>query len=250
MFHNIRRLAASILLFVAPLVAVPALAVANSGYRTIQSVPAGGGVVKILEDARLTRALAGKMWGVAVDPEFVLGENDPAAQTFKTKPLLPAKLRQMGPGGKVLEDTVFATPLARIETRRLGRAGAAIYLITTDDDVGFGSYSGRATELYAIHDRRLETLLATDETGNAQPIKLIDTLKSGWKIMDAKPTHTVIQQLLCRPNFKTSDDFELTYITYQFDGHTWRSAHRTAPGMWEDDEDWPAASNFPHATGR
>jgi hypothetical protein len=242
--HRFGQLTNPVVLLAASIVAASAFAAADAGYRTVQSVPANDGRVQVLEDARLTPSLAKKLWGTSTDPLLVLGEDDPTARSFKIKPLLPAKLRQIGSRGEVVADTVFANPLARIETRKLGLASAA-YLVTTDDSVGMGSYSGLVTQLYAIQHRRLRPMLATDAAGKTQPITLVDTLKSGWKITDANPTHTVIEQLLCRPDFKTAQDFTLTFITYWFDGHVWRTAHRSAPGFWEDDQDWPAVASFP-----
>lgn len=225
---------------------------ADDGYRKAQAVPAAGGSVQILEDARLTPALARRLWRSGVDPVSVLGEDNPAAQPFKTEPLRPARLRQVNAAGAVILDIALAkaAPIARIEARRLGRPSDPVYLVTTDDDAGFGSYSGRATRLYASEGARLQPVSASDGAGQTEAIVLIDTLKSGWKIVDARPNHTVIHQLLCRPDPETRTSspgvtFLLSYISYESDGRTWRMAKHVSPGFWESDQAWPAADRFP-----
>jgi len=238
----------------AALAARPAIAGSDPGYRTVQSIGATGGSIQILEDARLTPALARKLWETAVDPIFVLGENAPEAQTFKARPPRPAKLRQVDHGGAVIQDIVLdnQAPIARIEPDRLA---GPIYLVTTDNNAGFGSYSGLVTTLYKFRSGRLEPVRALASDQHAEAVVLVDTLKSGWKIIDHSPTHAVIEQLLCRPDLdhnKPGEEarFQLTYITYWSDGRDWRVAKRVTPGFWENEGDWPAASNFPKAGGR
>lgn len=240
------------LFVIAVLVATPAMAGVIGDYRAVQSVSVGGGSLQVLEDARLTPALARKLWKTAVDPIFVLGEDNPAARPFKAKPLVPARLRQITAKGDIAVDVVpdEQAPLARIETRRLGSTSLPVYLITTDNDAGFGSYSGRATTLYAVRDGVLKAVLATGDNGKAEPVALVSTLKSGWRIVDARPSHTVIEQILCRPDFRhgqtdQNPQFLVSYLTYWSDGHAWRIAKRVISGFWEGDEDWPATSQFP-----
>jgi hypothetical protein len=246
----IRALSAGLL--TAIVITAPAFGSVDSGYQTVQSLAVAGGSIQILEDARLTRSLASRMWKTAVDPVLVLGEDTPEAKTFETKPLRPARLRQIDRSGAVVLDIIpnEQAPIARLEERRLGPPSAPIYLITTDDSAGFGSYSGLATMLYAVQAGRLAPVRATGSDGRAEAVVLVDTLKSGWKIIDRYPAHTLIEQVLCRPDFrheKTGQDlpFVLTYITYRSDARGWRMAKRTMPGFWENEGAWPALSNFP-----
>lgn len=222
----------------------------TTDYQVIQSVTVAGGSAKILEDARLTPALARLMWGNAVDPIFVLGEDNPAARPFKARPLMPARLRETTTTGKMLIDVILNSeaPLARIEMRRLAGALDPIYLVTTDDNAGWGSYSGRATSLYAVRDGRLTQLQALGASGKTEPVVLVNTLKSGWKVRDTRAAHTVIEQLYRRADLH-GDGFVMTFITYWFDRHSWRVAQRTARGFWEGDESWPATTMFPRARG-
>lgn len=234
------------------LFATPCAALAESAYRPVQTVTFAGGALQILEDRRLTPSLARKLWETAVDPVIVLGEDNPAAQPFKKEPLRPARLRQVSKTGVLVVDVVLdkQSPIARIERRRLGRASDPVYLITTDNSAGFGSYSGQVTALYTLSGDRLVPVQAIGPKGRAEKIGLADTLKSGWKVIDNNPSHTVIEQVLCRPDLSErhpdqDQPFQVIYITYQFDGTSWRMAERITSGFWESDDAWPRGSDFP-----
>jgi hypothetical protein len=231
----------------------PAFARGDTGYLTVQSIAVSHGHVQILQDERLTSTLARRLWRTEVDV-MSLGEDNPAAQPFKKKPPLPAKLRQIDGAGVVVLDVVLEdeAPVARIEARKLGAPLHPVYLVTTDDDAGFGSYSGRATALYSMQDGRFTPVKAASADGRFERIILAETLKSGWKIVDPSRIHTVIQQILCRPDFGNEkpgkgEPFLLTYITYWSDGKAWRMAKRVTSGFWENEGQWPAASKFPRA---
>ena len=246
-----------LIILAAVLSARPAGARTDPGYRIVQNVSVAGGPVQILEDARLTPALARKMWGTSVDPAFVLGDDAPEARTFKAQPLRPAKLRQVDRSGAVIQNIVLddQAPIARVEPRRLGSSAHPVFLITTDNSAGFGSYSGLVTALYGLRSGRLEPVRAKGQDQHAEAVVLMNTLKSGWRIIDRSPTHTLIEQLLCRPDLdhdKAGEDarFQLTYVTYWYDGRDWRMAKRLTPGFWENEGDWPAVSNFPKVDTR
>jgi hypothetical protein len=106
--------------------------------------------------------------------------------------------------------------------------------------------------LYELTAGRLWPVKARGVDGRLSPIILATTLKSGWKMAGQRPGHTVIHQLFCRPDFdhKPSDPnadtpFLLIYITYRFDGRVRRTARREISGFWENEGDFPAASEFP-----
>jgi hypothetical protein len=246
-----------LLAIIAALIATSASARAGRTYQTVQTVPIANGYLQILEDRRLTHELARELWsGGASDPVLALDNDDPRVATFKARPALPARLRQVTSSGAVVADVILedGAPIARIEKRRLGEAADPLFLVTTDDDAGFGSYSGKVTRLYAMRDGRMAPVMAKGVGGKLQPVLLIDTLKSGWRLVDPRPDHIVVEQLLCRPDFdrsKPEEDqgFLLSYITYWSDGNGWRVAKRVVTGFWEADEAWPKASEFPRPGG-
>jgi hypothetical protein len=233
-------------------VSSPAPCSGDAGYKVAQSVAVARGSLQILEDERLDPGLAGQLWGAAGEPGLIVGDDSPAGRAFAKKPLRPARLRQVDRYGRTLRDTVMETqaPLARIEGRRLGDPSAPILLVTTDDSAGAGSYSGQVTRLYALDHGRVQPVQATAHGGRVEIVAFINTLKSGWKIVGARPDHIVIEQLLCRPDFDheapgKDEPFLLSYITYWTDGGPWRMARRVTPGFWENEGDWPPPSAFP-----
>ena len=230
---------------------------AQPSYRIAQTVSAGGMEVSILEDTRLTPDLARKLRGVSTDPGFVLGDDDPVAKVFAMHPLRPAKLRQTDAAGRVVRDVILEAeaPLAWIEPQRLGDRAHPILLVTSDDSAGFGSYSGFGTRLYAFEGGRLSPVTALGATGRNEIISLAKTLKSDWRIVDARPEHTVIHELLCRPDSAKEkpdapEPFVLSFITYAYGGRIWRVAARKVPGFWESEGEWSKAAKFPEPGGR
>jgi hypothetical protein len=243
-----------VLLLAAAVLAAPVRARADPGYRPVQTVVTPAGSIQILQDDRLDPALTHQMWTTCVDPGFVLGDKDARAQVFEKTPLRPAKLRQADGKGRVVLDAVLEkeAPIARVESRRLGAPDDPVLLVTTDNAACMGSYSGLSTSLYRFQGGRLSPVQALAENGEATPVALFSTLKSGWRTIESKPGRTVIEEILCRPDFEHDTatgeaKFLLSYITYWSDGRAWRKATRTTPGYWEGEGPWPARSNFPQA---
>jgi hypothetical protein len=231
---------------------VPTVALAGSDYEIVQSIPTAHGTLQILEDVRIGRALERKMWDGCIDVGTVLGEDDPRAKQFAKNPPLPASLRQIDRNGKTLVSIVpnKQAPIARIESKRFGSPADPVFLIETDDDACMGSYSGRGVQLYKFSPDRIAPVIATDDKGNTTAVYFFDSLKSAWRIVNASPAHTEIEQMLCRPDFahdtgKGDMPFALRYITFRFDGTKWTKAERDEAGEWEDDDGFPNKSKFP-----
>ena len=109
--------------------------------------------LRILEDSRLTPAIAGKMWGLATDPAIVFGDDSPIVKKIGKASLLPAKLVLADKTNKVLTSLIpeNTAPLARFMYEQL--PGGA-FLVSTDDSAGFGSYSGVRTQLLTAGGRK------------------------------------------------------------------------------------------------
>jgi hypothetical protein len=222
-----------------------------AGYRVVQTVALTGSRIQILEDARLDDQLAAALWRDGVDPMMALGEKHPRTQIFEKAPPKPAKLRQVDSRGRSVLEILLEheAPLAKIENRRLGDEGHPTLLVTTDNDAGFGSYSGQVTRLYELRDRRISQVRALGRDQRTEPVELVNTLKSGWRISGGHGRPTVIEQWLCRPDFSRAaaegqEPFELIFKTYVFDGAVWRMAQRRKAGFWEGEGPWPS-SEFP-----
>lgn len=229
---------------------VAAAADADPAYKIVQDVPLAGGRLQILEDARLGAGLEKQLWATCVDPLFVLGDDDPAAQPFRTQPLAPAKLRQLDAKGAVVLDIVLQdnAPIARIEPQRIG----ATLMIRADDTACMGTYTGQAITFHNLAGGRLIPAMATDAAGKSSAVRVLESDKTGWRFVRRAPNDIVIEALWCRPDFeaekrdpKHETHFQMRYITYRYDGHTWRFAEHDRPGFWESEDGLPAHSRFP-----
>jgi hypothetical protein len=226
----------------------PHLVVANS--LTLTAASDGFiGKLELLEDARLTPALEKTLWGSG-GPEMALDQNDPRYKDLTTNVLLNAVLRLIDAQGKTVSRTVLEREQARIRFEKLYPGRRAI-LLTTDLSAGSGSYSGPVTELMTADGGRLKTVVARDEeSGSSDPIRLMSTLKSAWKLVPAaasKNTQKDILMVACRPDYDAeyAGDFILTYTRYHWDGKGWIVLNRKVRGSWENDNEFPALEQFP-----
>lgn len=214
------------------------------GYRLAQSVHLsnGQGSLEILVDQRLTPAMAEQIWQYGA----MAFDGTPEADVFGKVQLLPAKLR-LAIGAKVASDIVLekASAVAKIDGSPFREEGAPVYLVTTDDYAGMGSYSGKPTFLFAVANGQVRPVLATDESGHKAPITLAETLKSVWQIVGGPGGTKEIEQVLCRPNFNTDDQFITRYITYRQVKGEWHQLERSENVFWEDEGDFPDRSKFP-----
>ncbi len=207
------------------------------------------GKLELLEDARLTSALEKTLWGSG-GPEMALGENDPRYKDLTTNLLLNAVLRLKDEHGKIVAKTELEREQARIRFERL-RPGRRAILVTTDLSAGAGSYSGPVTELLNVTAGRLKTVTAKNaESGLSEPIRLMSTLKTAWKLVPTAGSQTKQKDILmvaCRPDFDAEDanDFFVTYARYHWDGKGWIVLIRKVHGLWEDDNGFPALDQFP-----
>ncbi|HEY1961302.1 MAG TPA: hypothetical protein VGG69_02700 [Rhizomicrobium sp.] len=233
------------------LIGVLAVARPSEKYFVHQRVQTSDGSLEILEDARLTPEIEPKLWDGCSQPIMVFDDSDPAISVFVGRPVLPARLRQRDPRGKVLEDILLEpqATVARIKPHRLGSANAPVIVIETSDAACFGSYSGWTEWLFRLDGNHVVPVVATAANGARKQVSLFRSLKSDWKFIQRTPQSIEIEQVFCRPDLAhaTRDKmpFLMRYITYRFDGHHWREFERTEPGLWENDEQFPPEAKFP-----
>src|SRR4051812_19099122 len=179
--------------------ALPSFAAHGQTYRVAQTKNIEAtGTLQILEDARLTPAIAKQMWNVSTDPAFALGDDSPTVRKIGEVPLLPAKLVLHDRAGQAIASVIpeGISPLAGIEDRQL--AGAV--LVTTDDSAGFGTYSGLRTHLFRVSDGKIMPVSAVGENGKSSEVTPSGTLKAQWRVV----TRNGLQQILqigCDPDF-------------------------------------------------
>jgi len=203
------------------------------------------GWLQVLIDARLSEKLRKEMWGVG-DWAFVIAEDDPQYRMFSATPPQNAELQIVDLKGQLLARETLERPLARIERIRLD-ADRHTFLVTVDYSTGMGSYAGLTTLLLEVANAKLRWMEAMNsDTGKSDVIRLPNTLKSGW-ILTHKGAREDILQVLCRPDdFGGSGTFSMAYVRYHFDeGTGWRMRKKTRKGVWESDEPFPDATQFP-----
>src|SRR5207248_8089345 len=137
-----------------------------------------------------------------------------------------------------------------LRTAQLYGDSRLTYLLTVDYSAGFGSYSGSITSLVEVKSGRLRWVESTDaKTGNTGKIRLMESLKTTWKFVDApdgKGKQILFAQ--CRPDWssvKDDPDFTTTYARFYFDGAKWLIIKRTVKGLSEFDQGFPSRKYFP-----
>jgi hypothetical protein len=211
------------------------------------------GKLELLEDARLTPAIRKTLWQVG-DPTVAFGEDSAQTRALATPPLLHAVLRLRDGSGKTLFEKKLKRELAQIEFESI-HPGQRTIFVTTDLSIGFGSYAGPSTELLEVSGQRLEAVTARGpKTGEVDPIEVMRSLKTEWKLAPAsanQPGQRDILSLACRPKDwgSTTTDFVRIYVRYHWNGTEWVLFGRRVPGIWEaGDDPFPASEKFPGST--
>ncbi len=204
------------------------------------------GYLLLTQDARLTLKLAERLWGIG-DVDI---DDDPKLKTFKDEPLRNAMIQIVDHAGQVVDSKDLEAPLARLQSAQLHGNSSLTYLLTVDYSAGFGSYSGPITNLVEIKSGRFQWVEAKNtQTGKSAPIRLMTSLKTTWKFVDAADGRG--KQILlaqCRSDWssaKADPDFRITYARFYFDGTKWLLTERTVKGFSEFDEGFPSRKHFP-----
>jgi len=236
---------------------------AHPGYVVHATVPLSkrvdgvDGRLELLEDARVTPELRVQFWA-RQDHGTYCAATDDSNRKFCTsaegEPLRPALLRIVDDGGRELVVQKQERPLGELRVEQLrGEHGRPSYAVTIDFSVGMGSYNGPVTRFAEVRDGRLVWLRSVDAQGkHPEPISLMTSLKSAWKIVPSTATGTrEILRCTCRPDVdhaQPSDEhlpFVVELTRWAFDGTRWRRYQRASPGFWEDDDPFPDRTRFP-----
>ena len=140
--------------------------------------------------------------------------------------------------------------LSRLEG---GWPGGPVFLLTTDQSIGFGSYNGVITQPFQVVGGELHWAAIEGAAHEERQVSLMRSLKTSWKAEASPDKHGLdLFKVACRPDFKDTDgqhdiEFTVSYIRYHFDGRRWTKFVRTEPGFWEneDDSDFPPRRAFP-----
>ena len=184
---------------------------------------------------------------------MALNKNDPLYKNLAASPLRNAVLRLKDSNQKIIAEMALEREQARLRVEAL-HSGRRTIMVTTDLSAGFGSYAGPTTELLEVIEDRLEPVVAQDtESGSREPILLVSTLKTSWKLVPAaggRSDQKDILEVACRPNLdaKNTDDFLVTYMRFHWNGEGWSVLTRKVHEFWEDEGPFPAQQLFPSAT--
>jgi hypothetical protein len=210
------------------------------------------GLVEFLEDERIRLEQLPRDGNVlGGDPcKPVLEEPVPVFCKAIKGGLRPARLRLVSADGNQLSTLEVARPLAAVEAVAL-RAGVTNIQVTVDFSAGFGSYSGPVTKFAELKNGTLGWLGALDAaTGRMADIVVMSSLKTAWKLTPAVAGGREILEVACRPNFEASKsdagmEFSVRLTRYAIEAGEWHKYVRVEKGFWEDDDKFPARSQFP-----
>ena len=140
--------------------------------------------------------------------------------------------------------------LATLDKTSLYSSNQPTYVLNVDFSIGWGSYNGPITSFFEITSGKLDFLKAINQqTGEVNPITVLDSLKTGWKIFPAPDGNSKdILLVKTRPDFddETEDHgFKVSYIRFHFNGQNWVRLQRSVAGYWEAEGFFPDISLFP-----
>lgn len=219
----------------------------SKSYPLTEAVHGINGVLQLLQDSRLTKDDYNKQFGTTGCDE--MGTH---------KSALGAVLRIRSKREEVfriVESHTYNVSVAWLEEVRLNEAYKPAYLLTLDESIGWGSYTGPTTYFYEIADGKLKPIEYLDNhTKKREKMILMRSLKTAWKFVKSKDGKSKdILHIACRPNLpaKSKDDYDVFVIYYDrfhFDGKEWVKYEKVEKGIREfegGDEDIPPSSKFP-----
>ncbi|MFZ0961482.1 MAG: hypothetical protein WAO35_11315 [Terriglobia bacterium] len=219
----------------------PAYALAQR-FTLQQKTDGANGVLGLLMDARLTASVQEELWGEG-DWSLVLSPSDNLFKEFSSLPPGSAKLTIRDHDGKLVAQRSLEKPLAKLQEWNTAHSGNREFLLTVAYSAGWGSYNGPITTLLQISNGTFHDVEAWNgKTGLAEPIHMMRSLKSDWKITKSEKGEEILT-LSCHP--KNDDNFVLDYSRYSFNGARWLEYKRQDKGFWESDEGFPPRAAFP-----
>ncbi|MDR2155182.1 MAG: hypothetical protein LBE78_09190 [Burkholderiaceae bacterium] len=153
----------------------------------------------------------------------------------------PTVLQLVGCEGQLLDRFVLEAPLAKLDPEPLRGAHNPTYLVTADLTAEAGSYNGPLTVPIEIIDDRLVPAMAKSPDKSVKPIRLSQTLKSGWK----RVPYQNADELLSVTSQPKSPGFVTIYRRYFLSPDGWQVKQRTKQELWESDSDFPSRTLFP-----
>jgi hypothetical protein len=200
------------------------------------------GTLRLSLDKRLTPKVQGELWGHG-EWSFVFPPGSRLYRDFLSLAPAKARLSIADHTGKIIAQRDLDRPLARLERWDPVARGNSLFLLAQDYSQGLGSYSGPVTTLLMVSDSAFHEVKALNtESHQWEQIRLMKSLKSGWRIAQSGPKPEILS-VSCHP--KGVSHFVVDYTTYMFEGSTWVERKREKDGFWESDDPFPKRSAFP-----
>lgn len=201
------------------------------------------GTLELLIDKRLTKPVREDLWGNG-DWSYVFPANSVLYKEFAALPPAKAELKIVGSDGRLIAQRKLDTPLAKLQAWSPDVAGSHLFLLTQDYSTGVGSYNGPGTVLLRVSNGVPQYVNALNlESGRVEPIRLMKSLKSDWRISRREKDGGDILSVSCYP--KEGGQFVIEYIRYSSTNARWREHKREKKGFWESDDPFPPRSAFP-----
>lgn len=207
-----------------------------------QNKTASTETLQLLTDKRLSKSLQEELWGHG-DWNLSLSPNSPIFKVFSLRRPTDSRLRIINSVGETAAEYNLKVPLAKLEAWNAASGNGQVFLLTRDYTAGFGSYSGLVTTLLMVSDSAFHEVEAWNpESHREQPIWLLDSLKSMWRISHREERPEILS-VSCHP--KSGGKFAIDYVRYSLDGERWIERRREVEGIWESDDTFPENSAFP-----
>jgi len=205
--------------------------------------------LELLEDARLTPEIRAEWRGADAAMSFAEpsqeGMWNRLCDSIRRQPLRGAELRLTTERGRVLDRRTFERELGEIAPIALYGAGRAVFAVTIDYGIGFGSYAGPTTRFAEVSGGRLHWIASYDAgSGKPTEIRVESTLKNDWQTVTGSAGLDILA-VHCRPASADDAEFEIVYERYAFDGARWVRTERRERGLWEEDQEFPPLDRFP-----
>lgn len=208
-----------------------------------KSVNGIDGTLVLLLDQRLSKPIRKELWGKG-DWTYVFSPDSTLFKQFSALAPGKAKLKIRNDTGRVIAECYLRTPLARLEAWNPASNANQAFLVTEDYSAGLGSFSGLVTIILRISDGTFQNVKAIGAVSHkAEPIRLMKSLKSDWRIVNRHETGGEILSISCHP--ENNGKFVVEYVRYVTEGNRWLKYEREAKGFWESGNPFPSRSAFP-----
>jgi hypothetical protein len=141
-----------------------------AGYRLAQQVPTGdGGVLQLLEDARITSDLHQSAWGTGTSFEDLDFGDAALEREVSRTPIVESEVRLLSASGEENQSMMLGAPLATLVKAPLVGMLAPTFFLTVDLTAPTGATSGPVTSVLIPAQHQLEPMKYQSADGKLKP---------------------------------------------------------------------------------